>query len=73
MPNSIIGSSLLLIVKLFLLTLLFLFIVFSVIVVRQVQLMTKVLTVPISGSLKFVALGLLLFAIGIFIFALLIL
>lgn len=71
--DNLFTSGLLSIVKLFLVALLFLFIVFSVIVVRQVQLMTKVLTVPISGSLKFVALGLLLFAIGIFIFALLIL
>ena len=71
--DNLFTSGLLSIVKFFLLTLLFLFIVFSVIVVRQVQLMTKVLTVPISGSLKFVALGLLFFAIGIFIFALLIL
>lgn len=71
--DNLFTTGLLTIVKFFLLALLFLFIVFSVIVVRQVQLMTKVLTVPISGSLKFVALGLLLFAIGIFIFALLIL
>ena len=71
--DNLFTSGLLSIVKFFLLTLLFLFIVFSVIVVRQVQLMNRVLTVPISGSLKFVALGLLLFAIGIFIFALLIL
>jgi len=67
------NNLLLSIVKFFLLALLFLFIIFSVIVFRQVQLMTKVLAVPISGSLKFVALGLLFFAIGIFIFALLIL
>ena len=71
--DNLFTSGLLSIVKFFLLTLLFLFIVFSVIVVRQVQLMNRVLTVPISGSLKFVALGLLLFAIAIFIFALLIL
>jgi hypothetical protein len=71
--DNLFTSGLLAIIKFFLLTLLFLFIVFSVIVVRQVQLMTRGLTVPISGSLKFVALGLLVFAIGIFIFALLIL
>jgi len=71
--DNLFTSGLLTIVKFFLLALLFLFIIFSVIVVRQVQLMNRVLTVPISGSLKFVALGLLLFAIAIFIFALLIL
>lgn len=71
--DNLFTAGLLSIVKFFLLALLLLFIIFSVIVVRQVQLMTQVLTVPISGSLKFVALGLLLFAIGIFIFALLIL
>lgn len=71
--DNLFTSGLLSIVKFFLLALLFLFIVFSVIVVRQVQLMNRVLTFPISGSLKSVALGLLFFAIGIFIFALLIL
>lgn len=61
------------IIKFFLLSVLLLFIVFTIVVFRQVQLMSRVLTMPISGGLKFAALGLLIFAAGIFILALLIL
>jgi hypothetical protein len=67
--NNLFAFGLLSIIKFFLLTLLFLFVVFSAIVVRQVQLMNRVLTVPIAGSLRIVALALLLFAIGIFLVA----
>jgi len=49
------------------------FIIFSLVVVRQVQLMSQVLTVPISGGLKLVALGLLVFAVGIFIISVVVL
>lgn len=70
MIDALFNHGLLLIVKIFLLILLALFIVFSAIVVRQVQLMSKVLTVPIAGGFKFVALALLLFAISIFLIAL---
>lgn len=45
---------------------LFLFVVFSAIVVRQTHLMTHVLSVPIAGQLRAVSVGLLLFAIGMF-------
>jgi hypothetical protein len=68
--DNLFASGLLTIVKFFLLTLLFLFIIFSVVVFRQVQLMTRVLAVPISGSLKFVTWGLFVFAAGLFLFAL---
>lgn len=68
--DNLFTSGLLSIIKFFLLALLLLFIVFSAIVVRQVQLMNRVLTVPIAGSLRIVALALLLFAIGIFLVAL---
>lgn len=68
--DNLFTSGLLSIIKFFLLTLLFLFVVFSAIVVRQVQLMNRVLTVPIAGGLRIVALALLLFAIGIFLVAL---
>lgn len=70
---DIINSGLLVIVRLFIWTLLALFIIFSVIVVRQVQLMTRVLTVPVSGGFKFVAVGLLLYAVMIFLVSLVIL
>lgn len=58
------------IVRIFLWALLLMFVVFSLVVVRQVQLMSQVLTVPISGGLKLVALALLVFAVGIFIISL---
>jgi hypothetical protein len=61
------------IVRFFLWILLLMFIVFSLVVVRQVQLMGRVLEVPISGGLKMVALGLLIFAAGIFIISVIVL
>lgn len=61
------------IVRFFLWILLLMFIVFSLVVVRQVQLMSRVLEVPISGGLKMVALGLLIFAAGIFIISVIVL
>ena len=73
MPPNIIDVTLLSLIRLCVWIFLLLFIAFSLIVVRQVQLMTKVLSVPVSGSLKFVALGLLTFAIGIFLFSLVVL
>jgi hypothetical protein len=60
-------------VKIALWILLLMFVVFSLVVVRQVHLMSKVLTVPISGGLKIVALGLVIFAVGIFIISLVVL
>lgn len=69
MNEAAITQSVLVIVKLFLLALIALFIVFSFIVIRQVQLMTRVLTVPISPTLKTVAFGLVLYSVGIFIVA----
>lgn len=68
--DNLFTFGLLSIIKFFLLALLLLFIVFSAVVVRQVQLMNRVLTVPIAGSLRIVALALLFFAIGIFLVAL---
>ena len=61
------------IVRFLLWILLLMFIVFSLVVVRQVQLMGRVLEVPISGGLKMVALGLLIFAAGIFIISVIVL
>lgn len=65
--------SLFIIIKFFLWVLLLLFIIFSVIVVRQVHLMNRVLSVPISGGLSVAALGLLLFAVAIFVVSLVVL
>ena len=70
MFDSLLNFGFLGIVRIFLWILLLLFIVFSLVVVRQVQLMNRVLTVPIAGGLKFVALGLLVFAVGIFLVSL---
>ena len=61
------------VVRFFLWILLLMFVVFSLVVVRQVQLMSRVLEVPISGGLKLVALGLLVFAVGIFIISVVVL
>ena len=65
--NYLVDLGLLSVVRIFLWALLLMFVVFSLVVVRQVQLMSQVLTVPISGGLKLVALALLVFAVGIFI------
>lgn len=71
--NYLVDFGFLVIVRIFLWPLLLMFVVFSLVVVRQVQLMSKVLTVPISGGLKLVALGLLVFAVGIFIISVVVL
>lgn len=70
MIDTIVNSGFLFAVKTFLLVLLSLFVVFSAIVVRQVQLMNNVLTVPVSGGFKFISFALLVFAIGVFLVAL---
>lgn len=71
--NFLIEFGFLGIVKFFLLSLLLMFVIFSFVVVRQTQLMSRVLEVPISGGLKVVALGLLIFAAGIFIISVVVL
>lgn len=71
--NEFINLGLLDIIKVFLWILLLLFILFSLIVVRQVQLMNRVLTVPIAGGFKFAALGLMMFTVIIFIISLIVL
>ncbi len=71
--NNLLDFGFLILVKFFLWILLLMFVVFSLVVVRQVHLMSKVLTVPISGGLKIVSLGLVIFAVGIFIISLVVL
>lgn len=70
---DLLNTGILTIVRLFIWILLILFVVFSVIVLRQVQLMTRVLIVSISGGFKFVAVGLLLYAAIVFLVSLVIL
>lgn len=71
--NNLIDFGFLGVVRIFLWALLLMFVVFSLVVVRQTQLMSRVLEVPISGGLKIVALGLLIFAAGIFIISVVVL
>lgn len=70
---DLLNAGILTIVKFFIWALMVLFIIFSVIVVRQVQLMTRVLMVPVSGGFKFIALSLLFYAIIVFLVSLVIL
>lgn len=68
-----VASGLLTIVTFLLWTALLLFIGFAAIVVRQVHLMNRVLSVPISGGLRIASLGFLLFAVTIFVVSLVVL
>lgn len=73
MTDILISAGILGAVKIFLVVLLLLFVVFAFIVVRQVQLMNRVVTVSISGGLKFVAYILLAVSVGIFLVSLVVL
>ena len=61
------------IVKIFVLFALLVYIIFSVVVVRQVNLMTETLKVGLETPLKIIALTHLILAILVFLFALIIL
>ena len=61
------------IIKIFALIFLAIYIVFAFVVMRQVQLMTATLEVGFEGQLKFLAFLHFLFAIAVFVFAILIL
>lgn len=61
------------IIKVFTLILLVIYIIFAFVIVRQVQLMTKTLEVGFETQLKFLSFLHFLFAIGVLIFAILIL
>ena len=69
----LIGISAWLIAKYFVLFALGLYIIFAVVVVKQVGLMIKTIKVGFEAPIKFVAWGHLLFAIGIFVLAITIL
>ncbi|HCR35992.1 hypothetical protein A2130_00530 [Candidatus Woesebacteria bacterium GWC2_33_12] len=61
------------ILKVFILIFLVIYIIFAFVVMRQVQLMTATLEVGFEGQLKFLAFLHFLFAIAVFVFAILIL
>jgi hypothetical protein len=61
------------IVKIFVLFGLSLYLIFALVVVRQVQLMTKTIQMNFEVPVKMLAVGHLLFAIAVFLFALIIL
>ncbi|MFC1625596.1 DUF5657 family protein [Patescibacteria group bacterium] len=61
------------VVKIFVLILLVMYIIFSVVVVRQVQLMTKALEVGFETQLRFLSFAHLIFAVIVFFIALAIL
>lgn len=61
------------IIKIFIIIFLSIYIIFALVVVRQVQLMTKTLQVGFEGQLKFLSIMHLMAAVGVLIFAILIL
>lgn len=61
------------IIKIFVLIFLAIYIVFAFVVMRQVQLMTATLAMGFEGQLKFLAFLHLLFALAVFVFAIIIL
>lgn len=67
------GLSVWLIAKIFVLIALGLYIVFAAVIVKQVNLMIKTIKVGFEAPIKFVAWGHLLFALGIFVVATIIL
>ena len=71
--NLSLGVDILLLVKFLFLVGLFLYLAFAVIVIRQVNLMTKTLNGTFDQSLKIVAWLHLIVALGVFLFALIVL
>ena len=69
----LIGVSAWLIAKIFVLIALGLYIIFAAVVVKQVGLMIKTIEVGFEATIKLIAWGHLLFALGIFIIAIIIL
>lgn len=69
----IIGISLWLVVKVFALIALLIYIIFSLVIVRQVNLMTETLEVGFEAPLKLAAIVHVVLAIGVFALALIIL
>ncbi len=61
------------IVKIFALLFLAIYIIFSIVIIRQVQLMTATLEIGFEGQLRFLSVLHFLFAVGVFVFGILIL
>lgn len=61
------------IIKVFLMILLSMYIIFAIVMIRQIQLMTTTLKVGFETELKFLALVHFLFAVAVLIFSILIL
>lgn len=69
----LLGISVWLIAKIFVLILMAIYVVFAVVVVRQIQLMAKTISIGFEFPIKVIASAHLLFAIAVFLFALFIL
>lgn len=69
----LIGISVWLVAKIFVLIALAIYIVFAAVIVKQVSLMIKTIKVGFEAPIKFAAWGHLLFALGIFVLAIIIL
>lgn len=69
----LIGISVWLVAKIFVLIALAIYIAFAAVIVKQVSLMIKTIKVGFEAPIKFVAWGHLLFALGIFVLAIIIL
>lgn len=61
------------VLKILIIILLVIYIVFSYVIIRQVQLMTDTLVIGFENQLKFLALVHFLFAVGVLIFSIIIL
>ena len=69
----LIGISVWLVAKIFVLIALAIYIIFAAVIVKQVSLMIKTIKVGFEAPIRFVAWGHLLFALGIFVVATIIL
>lgn len=70
MFTEFIGVDFLLIIKFFVLVFLALYVIFALVIVRQVRLMSSTLDVGFEGPIKFLSLVHLAFAIAVAVFAL---
>ena len=71
--SLIFGISIWLVVKVFVLLALVMYIVFSLVVIRQIRLMLETVDMGLNLPIRFIGWGHFLFAVGIFVIALVIL
>lgn len=69
----LVGISVWLAVKIFILLFLAIYIVFALVVIRQIKLMSETLDMGLNLPIRFIGWGHFLFAVGIFVIAILIL